>query len=76
MTLQKFKTQADIAEKAFDNACQIYYCDGRWGYYRAVECDHIVPKVLHDRCDDYLAALHAFYLKRDGSKGFFGSRGL
>lgn len=76
MTLQDLKAIADRADEAFTNACQVHYCDGRWGYYRAVECNYEVPKELDVLCDQALSALHAFYLKRDGSKGFLGSRGL
>jgi hypothetical protein len=74
MTLHELKTLADQADRAFTDACQVHYCDGRWGYYRAVECDYAIPAGLHDKCDTYLAALHAYYAKRDGSKGFLGSR--
>jgi len=72
--LEKLDLNAKQAELAFNAACQTHYCDGRWGYYRAVECDYKIPNGLHQRCDEYLAALHAYYLERDGSRGFLGSR--
>jgi len=76
MTLQELKAFADQAEETFTKACQVHYCDGRWGYYRAVECNYPkVPKELHLLCDQALKAIHAFYAKRDGAKGFLGSRG-
>jgi hypothetical protein len=76
MTLQQLKAIADRDDETFTTACQVHYCDGRWGYYRAVECNYEVPEELHVLCDRSLASLHAFYAKRDGAKGFLGSRGL
>ncbi len=73
--LPALKAAADAAGAAFDEACRPHYCDGRWGYYRAMECGHDVPPELHARCDEYLKATHAFYLARDGELGFLGSRG-
>jgi len=76
MTLQELKAIADQADETFTKACDVHYCDGRWGYYRAVERNYPkVPKELHVLCDQALKAIHAFYAKRDGARGFLGSRG-
>jgi hypothetical protein len=72
--LEKLGFIARQAELAFDKACQIYYCDGRWGYYRAVECDYKIPEGLHRKCDEYLGACHAYYLERDEKYGVLGFR--
>lgn len=73
--LNRLKAAADTAEKAFDDACRPYYADGRWGAYRAVECGQTVPPKVWAALDAYHAATHAFYLARDGERGFLGSRG-
>lgn len=74
--LAALKRAADEASDALDAACRPYYCDGRWGFYRAEECGQPVPKAVTEAGDRYLAALHAFYLARDGESGFLGGRGV
>lgn len=73
--LQALKEAADKAETAFDAACRPHYVDGRWGYYRAVECGQKPPKTCETAFDAYWLATHAFYGARDGDKGFLGARG-
>lgn len=75
MNLAELKNAADAAGVVFDAACKPHYVDGRWGYYRAVECDQPVPDSVEAAFNSYHAATHAFYAARDGSKGFLGSRG-
>lgn len=72
--LAALKTAADMAGKRFDDACRPHFCDGRWGAYRAIECNKSVPKAVTDAMDEYIAATHAFYLARDGEHGFLGPR--
>lgn len=74
--LAALKAAADEAGAAFDAACKPHYCDARWGYYRAVECNQPVAPGVEAAFNAYHAATHAFYAARDGSKGFLGSRGL
>lgn len=42
-TLRCLKDRADAAGEAFDAACKPHYVDGRWGAYRAIECNQAVP---------------------------------
>ncbi len=70
--LAALRSAANAAGDAFDAACRPHFVDCRWGYYRAVECDQPVPNALHDACDKYIAATHAYYLARDGEGGFLG----
>ncbi len=76
MNLAELKTAADAAGVAFDAACKPHYADGRWGYYRAIECNRPVPASTEAAFNAYHAATHAFYAARDGNKGFLGSRGV
>lgn len=76
MTLNELKKIADESEKAFDLACKPHYCDGRWGFYRAIECNQPVPQSVQEAFDISHKALHDFYKARDGKDGFLGSRGL
>lgn len=75
-SLSELKAISDAAEKTFDEACRKHYVDGRWGAYRAFECDQEVPKEVENAMNEAHTALHAFYRKRDGEKGFLGGRGL
>lgn len=75
-SLQCLKERADKAGAAFDAACRPHFADGRWGAYRAIECGREVPRAVDDALNAYHAAVHAFYLARDGAGGFLGSRGL
>lgn len=75
-SLACLKERADAASDAFDAACKPHYCDGRWGYYRAVECGQIAPSSVESAFNAYHDATHAYYLDRDGKRGFLGSRGL
>ena len=75
-TLSDLKSAATQTEKAFDAAARPHYVDGRWGYYRAIECGQPVPPSVEEAFNAYHAATHAFYAARDGDKGFLGSRGL
>ena len=74
--LEGLKLAADIASADFDAACRPHYCDGRWGAYRAIECDNDVPKSVLAALHAYHAALHAYYRARDGERGFLGGKGL
>lgn len=69
------KAEADRLSDAFDVACRPHFVS-RWDYYRAVECGEKCPQSVHTACDAYLTALHAYFLARDGARGFLGSRGL
>ncbi len=74
--LQSLRAAADAASDAFDRACRPYYVNRR-DYYLACERDPgSCPASVHAACDAYLEATHAFYLARDGEKGFLGGRGL
>ena len=70
--LQTLKHAADAASGAFDAACRPHYCDGRWGAYRAYERGNNVPASVEAAMNEYHAATHAFYLARDGERGFLG----
>lgn len=72
--LKSLKAKADAASDSFDAACRPHFCDGRWGAYRAIECDQKVPASVTAALDGYHAALHAYYLARDGENGFLGGR--
>lgn len=74
--LQTLRDRMESAGAAFDTACKPHYCDGRWGAYRAWESGESVPDSVTAAFDAYHAATHAFYLARDGKRGFLGSRGL
>ena len=74
--LSDLKESADRAGRAFDDAARPHYVDGRWGYYRAIECGQPIPPAVEEAFNAYHAATHAFYAARDGDKGFLGSRGL
>ena len=74
--LTELKALADKASDDFDAACRPHYCDGRWGAYRAIECEQKVPQSVLDAMDAYRDATRAFYGARDGDGGFLGSRGL
>lgn len=72
INLQALKDAADAASQAFDTACRPHYCDGRWGAYRAYERGDAVPASVEAALNEYHAATHAFYLARDGERGFLG----
>lgn len=73
--LSALRAAVDVASNAFDAACRPHFAN-RWAYYHAVECGRPVPRSVHDACDAYLAATHAYYRARDGERGFLGGRGL
>lgn len=75
-TLECLKFRADQAGATFDAACKPHYCDGRWGAYRAIECGQDVPQSVMSALDACHDATQAYFLARDGEKGFLGSRGL
>lgn len=75
-TLSLLKERADMAGDAFDKACRPFYCDGRWGAYRAYECGQDVPPSVDAAFNAYHAATMAFYAARDGASGFLGARGV
>jgi hypothetical protein len=75
-TLTELKAVLDKAEAAFDKIARRDYVDGRWGYYRAIECDQPVKPDVQQAFDVSHEALRAFYIARDGSMGFLGSKGL
>ena len=66
----------DRAGREFDEACKPHYCNGRWGAYQAFETGQDVPKDVEAALDAYHKAAQAFYVARDGGKGFLGGRGL
>lgn len=69
--------RAEQAEKTFDDLARWHrFTDGRWGYYQALERGDPVPEVVSLACDEYLDAVRTYYEKRDGYKGFLGSRGI
>jgi hypothetical protein len=74
--LASVRAAADKADKAFDDACRPHYVDGRWGAYRAIECNHEVPRSVIAAMNEAHSAIQAFYIARDGDRGFLGSRGL
>lgn len=75
-TLKDLKAKADQASDAFDAVCRKHFVS-RWDYYHVCACKlSIVPAECHRAADAYVAAQHAFYEARDGSKGFLGGKGL
>ncbi len=70
-TLACLRERADRAETEFNTVCLKYYPDGKWGGYRAIECD-TAPKDVIAAMEIYHAATHAFYSARDGENGFLG----
>ena len=72
--LEKLGLAARQAELAFDAACSVHYCDARYGYYKADERGDAIPEGLHEKFNEYLSACNAYYLERDGKKGFLGSK--
>lgn len=72
MNLAELKRAADLAGENFDTACRPHFCDVRWGAYRAIECGQEVPPGVVEALDRYHAATHAYYLARDGERGFLG----
>lgn len=63
--LSALKAKADHASAAFDAACKPYYCDGRWGAYRAIECGQPIPAPVNRALNEAHAAMQAFYRARD-----------
>lgn len=53
MTVYDVKTAKERAEKAFDAIAKRDFVDGRWGYYRAMECDQPVEPDLQRAFDEY-----------------------
>ena len=66
--LKALKQAADDAGAAFDKACKPHYADGRWGYYRAVECGQTVADSVESAFNAYHAATYAFYAAREPRK--------
>lgn len=75
-TLATLKERANTARDQLDTVCRAHYPDGRWGAYRACECDQPLPDDVSTAMDAYHDALHNFFHARDGDRGFLGSRGL
>lgn len=74
--LQAMKSAADEAGKRFDEVCRPHFCDGRWGAYRALEYGQALPRNVEAALDEYNSAVMAYYLARDGDRGFLGARGV
>ena len=75
-TIAALKAMADKTDTEFTKTAMRHYVDGRWGYYRAVECEQTVPDEVETAFQAHHAALHTYYLARDGVNGFLGARGL
>lgn len=73
--ISELRLMAERAAAHFDEVCRPYYPDGRWGAYRAFECDQETPSDVDTALDAYHAATHAYYVARDGVAGFLGSKG-
>jgi hypothetical protein len=61
MTVYDVKTAKEKAEKAFDTIAKRDYVDGRWGYYRAMECDQPVKPDLQRAFDEYRQIIDLSY---------------
>ena len=63
-TLETLKTRADNARDALDTACKPFYCDGRFGAYRAAEYGERLPRPVADAFNAYSVALNAYNAAR------------
>lgn len=72
--LSDLRAATDATRKAFDLACKPHYADGRWGAYRAWDMEEDVPADVEKAMNAHHAALHRYYMIRDGSGGFIGKR--
>ena len=64
-TLETLKTRADNARDALDTACKPFYCDGRFGAYRAAKYGERLPRPVTDAFKAYSVALIAYNTARD-----------
>lgn len=76
-TLKDLKAKADQLERDFEAVITKHGFSDVWAFLRA---DRDNPSSVPAEClaanDAHIAALHAFYEARDGSKGFLGGKGL
>lgn len=63
------------ANTAFEKECERYYTNGKWGFYHASDRGEETPVDVQRAYTAALEATRAFYLARDGEKGFLGGRG-
>lgn len=73
--LSDLRNAATAAELRFEASLDPAF-DNRWDFYRAERDGKSIPADILDAHNAWLAALHQFYVVRDGAKGVLGSRGL
>jgi len=69
--LQKLRSAADLGSTAFEAACVSAGYADKWAAYHD---EANWPEALLQAHRDAMTALHAFYLARDGARGFLGGR--
>jgi hypothetical protein len=72
--LQALKLAADNSHSAFEALCLGHGYADKWEALRAMDQPDSCPALpaLQASWDSHVAATHAFYLARDGAKGFLG----
>lgn len=73
MTLIELQGEAHKLEAKFLIVAEDAGYADRWHYYQN---ERLAPATVHAAHDIWIAALHRFYLARDGERGVLGSRGL
>lgn len=76
LRLKALHLRANEAEADFIAACCAAGYAGQFSAYRAEEAGAVWTPALVAVHAAYIEALHAFYLARDGERGFLGGRGL
>ena len=75
--IEQLKIDAQRAEQEFIAVARAHGFDNApWDFYRALDKGERVPAEVMQAHENNFAATRAFYQKRDGARGFVGSRGL
>jgi hypothetical protein len=74
--LTALKDASDAAYARFEEVSSKHYLDGVWGAYRAYDAHKdTVPIEVIEAMYNFRNAIQAYYMARDGDKGFLGGRG-
>lgn len=72
--IELLKIAAEAASAALDAKCELFFEDGRFGAFRAIDKMEPLPNGIQEAIDYYITAVHQYYLARDGEFGFIGRR--